>query len=124
MADKRKATRIEFHIKGVITGKTRQVSGKVNDLSLKGLFLEADTSTDKLTVGEEVAVQIELSDSPSNIKISAEGTIVRLEDNGIGVQLDHIDLDSFTHLKNIISYNVGDHDKVMDEFINSMYEKD
>lgn len=123
MDEKRQVTRIEFHIKGTIKGKSKEISGEVSDLSLKGLFLQVDQSTDEFSLQEEVSIEIDLSDPSLDVYIQGDGKIVRIEEHGLGVHLEHIDIDSFTHLKNIISYNVGDHDKVMDEFIDTMVDK-
>jgi len=122
MDEKRKMTRVEFHIKGTIRADGRKVSGEVSDLSLKGLFLQLEEPTEHFTLNDEVSIMINLSDPSSDIHIQADGKIVRIEEKGLGVHLEHMDLDSFTHLKNIISYNIGDHEKVMDEFVDTMVE--
>lgn len=122
--EKRKVTRVEFHIKGKVKSGNINLVGQVHDLSLKGLFLKVEKPLKSSLLGEKVDVLIELMDHSSNIEIQAEGSIVRIEDNGIGIKLEHIDLDSFTHLKNIISYNAGDHDRIMDEFIDTMHHED
>ncbi|SDY26644.1 PilZ domain-containing protein [Tindallia californiensis] len=124
MEEKRKVTRIEFHIKGKVKSRNINLIGQVHDLSLKGLFLKVEKPLEASLLGEKVEVLIELMDHASNIEIQAEGSIVRMEENGIGIRLEHIDLDSFTHLKNIISYNAGDHDRIMDEFVDTMYHED
>jgi hypothetical protein len=41
------------------------------------------------------------------------GTVIRLEDNGIAVEFTTMDLDSYTHLKNILRYNAENPDDIL-----------
>jgi len=41
-----------------------------------------------------------------------QGTTIRQEDNGIAVEFISMDLDSYTHLKNILRYNTANPDDI------------
>jgi uncharacterized protein YhfF len=63
-----------------------------------------------------VNVEIHLSGTTSMLKVELKGRIVRAETRGMAIRFEEIDLDSFIHLRNIIAFNEGDGDKVMNEF--------
>lgn len=54
---------------------------RVNNLSASGLFLETNR---RLTIGQEIAMTIELSDSPAMV-IKVTGKVVRKTIGGVGV---------------------------------------
>jgi len=41
------------------------------------------------------------------------------DSDGVALQFAQVDLDSFVHLKNIVAYNSGGEDKIMEEFVAS-----
>ena len=55
--------------------------------------------------------------------VKLSGTACRETENGIGFVFNKIDLDSYTHLMNIVSYNIDDSKKVMEEIHHSIEEK-
>lgn len=112
--EQRRFTRISFDAKIKVTKGTIVITGKARDLSLKGLFV---ICREKLPVGQNVEVDIELSGLKQFPKVSVEGHIVRITPEGMGIDFDSMDLDSFIALKEMIAYNLGNEDKLRKEFI-------
>jgi len=98
----------------------RQFQGSVENLSMRGMFLVTD---ERLSLEDQVEIAMILSGTSPEITISFNGTVSRVADNGLGFFFDKIDLDSYTHLKNIIAYNIDDAEKVMEEVYHSIDEK-
>ncbi len=123
MEEKRKLSRVLFHIRALIKKGTFEYIGKVENVSLKGLLISMNEGMDDLHAGDQVEVTIGLTGETSDLKVQVEAEVVRWEENGfVALKFNRIDLDSFVHLKNILAYNSGDYDKIMDEFIESIHE--
>lgn len=114
--EKRKHQRISFQAEAVVRGNDLTVGGKIDNLSMKAMFLKAtgDFGSDPLQI------TILLSGSSSKLSIELTGKVVRKEDHGMAVEFLEMDLDSFIHLKNVVSYNSQDADAIMDEYYQSM----
>lgn len=116
----RKFSRVPFKVDATIAVAERQFSGNVENLSMSGMFL---ATTERLALGEPVDITIVLSGTSPEIAISFNGRVSRVIDDGLGFNFEKIDLDSYTHLKNIIAYNIDDSEKVMEEIYHSIDEK-
>ncbi len=90
---------------------------ETSDLSLKGVSVIGVTGH---RVGEQCAVELHLSGSDSNVSLKMQGEVVRVGPSGLALHLFAIDLDSFSHLKNIIAYNLDDPDQVDKEFLHQL----
>lgn len=117
--EKRKTTRIVFHVEAAMDTGGRTIRGKVENLSLSGIFV---ITSDRLPPGHRVEVFVYLSGSTSQLTVEAKGKVLRSDDRGIAVQFDEIDLDSFIHLRNIVALNEGDMDRIMQEFYQHLNE--
>ena len=111
--EKRKTTRIVFRVEAVIGTGGKTIRGKVENLSLAGIFV---VTSDRLPPGQRVEVTVYLSGSTSQLTVEAKGKVLRSDHRGVAVQFDEIDLDSFIHLRNIVALNEGDMDRTMQEF--------
>jgi Tfp pilus assembly protein PilZ len=111
--EKRELVRVAFDIEAIIKYEGRTFSGKVDNLSLKGMFIQ---TSEKFKLYDTIQITIHLAGETSDLEINLNGLIVRTTEQGIGIQFEKVDLDSFIHLRNIVAYNSGDEDKVMDEF--------
>ena len=104
--ERRKYKRVEFvtSISVIIDAgeKKIDINGGLKDLSLKGVFILTEK---KAPIGSPCAVKIFLSGAKDDIELSIKGSIARTESDGVGIAFDSIDIDSFTHLKNIVKYN-------------------
>lgn len=81
--------------------------GNSRDLSLNGIFVKAD---DDIPVGTECTVEISLSGTTERLPLKIQGTVVRKETSGVGISFNSMDIDSYTHLKNLVRYNSEDPD--------------
>ncbi|MFO7850156.1 MAG: PilZ domain-containing protein [Spirochaetia bacterium] len=119
---KRDTTRVEFHTRAELRTGSEIISGKVEDLSLKGMFLIAEGSPAKIEEGQEVMVTIQLSGTGSNLSFSLQGEVVRHDEEGVGIKFTEMEFDSFIHLRNVVAYNAGDDEKIMEEFYKTLEE--
>lgn len=123
MEEKRKLSRVLFHIRALIKKGELEFTGKVENLSLNGLLIQLPEGTKALQAEDAVEVTIDLAGESSGLFINVAGEVARVEaDGAVAIHISHIDLDSFVHLKNIMAYNSGDYDKIMDEFMDSIQE--
>ena len=111
--DRRNFSRVEFRVSALLQTDGVAIKGEVKDLSLHGLYLETQ---EMLPAGTPVEITIYLSASPDPIVINVSGSVARLVPGGIGCTFEKMDVDSFAHLRSIISYKEGDEAKVMAEF--------
>ena len=104
--EKRTDTRIHFDVRGTVEHSGATYTGSIENLSMKGMFLK---SYGKIPAGDDVKVKIHLSGASSDLVININGRVARGDSSGIAVIFDRIDLDSYTHLRNIITYNMREH---------------
>lgn len=116
----RKFSRVPFHVTATATVGGRSFQGVVSNLSMNGMFLE---TTEQLPEGEAAELLITLEGTDPVVTVSFLGRVSRATENGIGFHFEKIDLDSYTHLRNIIAYNMADAEKVMDEIFTDIEEK-
>ncbi|MBN2344630.1 MAG: PilZ domain-containing protein [Deltaproteobacteria bacterium] len=115
--EKRRFSRVPFRTLASLesTDGSQSLEGEVKNLSLAGMLLETDGS---IEVNTDVRIEIFLMDGNPDMEIRVNGKIVRISDEGIAVQfnLKGINIDSLTHLRYVVSYNLGDGDTVMEEY--------
>lgn len=113
--ENRRFTRVDFRVEGVLTGPSGRARGEVENLSLAGLLVRTN---DALPEGEVVDVHIALSGA-DNASIDASGRIVRRQNGflAVALELSGIDVDSLTHLRSVVAYNLGDDEKVVAELL-------
>ena len=115
--ERRKNRRVPFQV--IATVQTGQISikGMVDNLSMKGMFL---TTMETLSSGSPLEISIILSGSSSFLSIKLKGRAVRQTEAGIAIEFQEMDLDSFTHLRNIIAQNSDDPDAAYEEYCRSI----
>jgi len=113
--DKRKYSRVVFETTAKIKKDDQSIKGTVENLSLKGAYIKTD-SLENINSEDVLKLNIELTGSSSNLNLKLDAKVKRKSEDGFGVEFISIDLDSFTHLKNIIAYNSGEYEKVLKEF--------
>lgn len=116
----RKFSRVNFNVSASIKTADRQFQGLVENLSMNGMFL---VSRERLEAGEAVEIAIFLTGSVPEISVAFSGRVIHATDDGLGFIFDSIDPDSYTHLRNIIAYNIDESDKVLEEIHQSIDEK-
>lgn len=104
--DKRKHTRVEFTtfvtIQVESSDEIIKLKGSTKDLSLKGMFAGTDH---RLVPGTKCDVTVTLTGSIDKIELNIQGTVVREGSKGMGIAFDAMDVDTYSHLKNIVNYN-------------------
>lgn len=104
--ERRKHSRVGFatQIKIILKTQAHQMDleGSSKDLSLKGIFVRTDK---QFVMGTACCVNVYLTGGIEEIKLSMEGSVVRQTDTGIGIAFDSMDVDAYSHLKNIVRYN-------------------
>ncbi|MBF0572710.1 MAG: PilZ domain-containing protein [Desulfamplus sp.] len=83
------------------------VTGSSTNLSIKGLFVKTEK---KVSQGMECKVKIILSGGVDAPELLIQARVARVEENGMGIIFDAMDLETYTHLKNIVQYNTTDSD--------------
>ena len=103
--ERRKYSRVGFATEIEIDLKTKdqaRLEGNSKDLSLKGIFVSTPM---QFVQGTLCSVKIYLAGGIEKIELLIEGTIVRQTDTGIGILFNSMDVDTYSHLKNIVHYN-------------------
>ncbi|MEJ5299472.1 MAG: PilZ domain-containing protein [Thermodesulforhabdaceae bacterium] len=118
--ERRRFTRVGFRTTAEIVKGSISISGEVKDLSLKGAFV---VSKEKLPVNQKVEISIYLSGAENPLKVTVMGKVVRTTPEGIGVDFEGMDLDSFNTLKEIVSYNLGSEDTVRKEVFEYLQDR-
>ena len=111
--NKRRRTRVGFQTSVTLKAGGKKLEGRESrDISLKGLYVD---SKDKFPLDTLVDISLSLSGTTSSLSLSMEGRVVRVDDEGMGVDFTQIDMDSFFHLRNLVAYNSGDFAEVDSE---------
>ncbi|OGR45826.1 MAG: hypothetical protein A3J80_05885, partial [Desulfobacula sp. RIFOXYB2_FULL_45_6] len=93
------STKIEILIQA--DGKEVRLKGDSKDLSLKGIFVSAE---ENFAPGTKCMVNVYLTGGIDKIELQMKGTVVRMSDKGMGLIFDSMDVDTYSHLKNIVYY--------------------
>jgi hypothetical protein len=118
--NKRRFSRVAFTVKARVVHSGGQFEGEVCDLSLHGVRI---LTAQKTNLGEGVEISLCLAGGTSDLTINASGKVVRVVPEGVVVELDDMDLDSFIHLRNIVAYNSGNADLIDKEFQDYIAER-
>jgi hypothetical protein len=108
MKNMRKNSRVPFQtIIGLDFPNQSHAECESADLSLKGVFVHGVTGHQP---GENCLVSLRLMGSTDQITLKMQGTVVRTEKAGLALLFEEMDMDTFSHLKNILYYNSEDPD--------------
>lgn len=108
MTENRRTHRVAFNcLVEFESGDTRHVCELI-DISLQGALIGACSGATP-EAGTRCKLNISLDDS-DEIKIIMVGTIAHKIENRVGIHCETIDVDSMTHLRKLIEYNLGDVD--------------
>jgi hypothetical protein len=115
-SNQRQHSRVTFQAAMDLGFSGRRFEGcRTRDLSLKGVFVVGADGQE----GEQCEVTLHLTGTSSDLTLNMKGEVVRVEPGGIALRFSEIDLDSFTHLRNIIYYNIEDPDILDHELLGS-----
>ncbi len=89
------------------SGQNVNLAANSKDLSQRGLFVK----TDKRPILDTACrVTVYLSRGIDDLKLKIQGRIVRHTDTGFGVEFESMDVETYTHLKTLVLYNIEDSD--------------
>ncbi|PMM03642.1 pilus assembly protein PilZ [Vibrio kanaloae] len=105
MIERRQFSRVIYQVPTEISQGQVNVSGSVQDLSLHGLLIQCE-ELQQLNQENPVHVSFKLTNSDINIQL--EATIVSTINTSMRLRIEHLDIDSISHLKRLVELNVGD----------------
>ena len=110
-SERRGRNRVGFQTEISLKVGTSEIIGKGNivDLSLNGVFI---STNEDVLIGEKCKVNIVLTGTVDGISLNMSGRVIRRKETGVAVVFDSMDVDTFTHLKNIVRYNSDNPDEV------------
>ena len=108
--EKRKRSRISINLNVIINFDGFKINTQTIDISLKGIFCKPHES---VKAGKICSVLIWLTEEE---KIEVKGQVVRSTSDGMAIDFQKMDIDSFSHLYRLIRYNCNDPDKLDKEF--------
>lgn len=118
--EQRRFSRIAFRTTIEIIKKSVSVIGELKDLSLKGAFI---VCREKIPVGQSIKVILHLGEPENPIKLSIDGRVTRTNPDGMAVEFESMDLDTFSMLKELVSYNLGSEEITREEILRYLTSK-
>ena len=115
--DKRRNVRVPFETRVTVTpeqGGGAVTSTKTKDISLKGIYCYSDETFPE---GTRCHIRLELRGAGVGLDIEMKGHVVRRDAEGMALFFDEIDIESFSHLKNVLYYNTGDPERIDTEIL-------
>ncbi len=113
--ERRKNTRVDFHTTvDVSFPDVAYTACPTENLSTKGVFV--DNIPDR-SLGDTCSIVLKLTGSATDLSLSMSGEVVRLVKEGVGIHFSEMDLDSFSHLRQIIYYNSDDPDLISEDYV-------
>ena len=112
MDEKRYFSRINFKAYSQIEFKDKMYEGELLDLSMRGALLNFKEEI-PLQMNNSCTLIIHLHSS--DIKLIFEAELVHIHENNFGFKFISEDVGTITHLRNLLSLNVGDYDKITEE---------
>lgn len=103
--ERRQFWRSGFDAPALVSVAGRNHAARLIDVSLKGALIEHD-DTWPAKAGQPCHLRLELA--PGAV-IVMDATVAHVDGRHIGLHCDRIDLDSITHLRQLVEFNAGDH---------------
>lgn len=109
MINNRRFTRVNFSVGASVKYGSNVVMCNTDNLSLHGMYLKTSHEI-PLNIPVDVTVY---HSNQSSLKLSAR--VVRKEENGVGLQINFLNANSFSQLRSIVAESSGDQGKIMRE---------
>lgn len=107
--DNRNFTRVNYTVGASITYGNEVIFCNTDNLSLRGMYLK--TGHD---IPLNIPVQVTIYNSNQS-SLKATAWVVRREENGVGLQINSLNVDSFVQLRNIVTENSKDQGAILQE---------
>lgn len=107
MPDKERRQFTRFPFEGTISFSYEGTTYQANliDISLKGALFEL---TEDWNLAKVNNIDFTLLINEQSVELTFQGDIVHIENKRIGISIDHIGIDSASHLKRLVELNLGD----------------
>ena len=105
MAERRRFSRIIYQVPAKASQDRLQLNGFVQDLSLHGVLLHCD---DALLFNHSLPLHVSFQLNDSDVVIQLEASIISTNNTSMRLRIEHLDIDSISHLKRLVELNVGD----------------
>ena len=112
MDEKRYFSSINFTAQTKIELNDNVYEGELLDLSLRGALL---SFKDQVPMKMKDKCTLIICLHSSDTKLIFEAELTHIHRNNLGFKFLGEDVDTMTHLRNLLSLNVGDYDKITDE---------
>jgi hypothetical protein len=106
MTENRRTHRIPFECLVEFDFDDYRMVCELYDISLRGALLGACSGATP-PPGTACTLILELDDD-SDQRIVMQGAIAHKKENRVGIHCQSIDIDSMTHLRRLVEYNLGD----------------
>jgi len=102
-------TRVKMNEWATIRHDDHTFGGEVDNISLRGLFIQTSQSI-PLNTPVEVSVHHALDTS-----LDMSATVVRQGEAGLGMQIDRMDIKSLAYIRNLVAQECENQEQVMQE---------
>lgn len=109
LMQKRNFTRVEFSECASVKHEDQVFFCDIKNMSLQGLFIKTDQ---ELPISATVEITIY---HPANSSFRLLANVVRCEEAGIGIQINRMDVHSFSRLRDVVAMQCNDLDLIMRE---------
>jgi PilZ domain len=107
--EKRNFTRVDFSDCASVRHDNQVFFGDIKNMSLQGMFIQTNQELSLDTVVEITVYR------PPDSSFRVQANVVRCEENGLGLQIKGIDVNSFVHLRDLVTTQCKDHELIMRE---------
>jgi hypothetical protein len=114
--DRRKFSRIDFHHEVTLVNPAsgQAYDGAFNDISLQGMLFHSDPLPKS---GDHLQGTLLLGD----IEVIISGVVLWSRgEQGAAIRFHDLDLESFSHLRRLVTLNIGDSDRVDHELFSAL----
>lgn len=116
--EKRDFTRVPVTLTARVKPEGAEVcEGPARDISLTGLFVEAECGAAE---GTPCIITVRLSGAPNPLSIEASGVVQRTAADGVALAFTETDPESLHHLQLLMMYNAPDPNQVEEELDSSV----
>ncbi|OOE89576.1 PilZ domain-containing protein [Salinivibrio sp. MA351] len=105
MTERRKFSRVMYRVPAILKQNEQQWHAQVLDLSLKGVLLSRPENWQADPEHNAFLLVFYLHDS--DVELDMDCILVNNCENYLHLYIDHIDIDSASHLKRLVELNVG-----------------
>ncbi len=105
MRERRQFSRIVYQAVAELRQGSKQCSGQVKDISLHGLLLTIDSQP--MPFNGDKLIDVAFILPGSDIELSMSAQVIDQVGAQLRMRIDHIDIESLSHLKRLVELNVG-----------------